>query len=218
MPVLGNDVTSRFYSAIHITDKRLVLSSTPLSFEDYIITDSVEFIGTHSFWSNNNKHHTYKVKVGSIFLNLLFDTGMRSVMSYKDKSFFLFDIELVTSDSLGISAKMFNDIVKRVKFQGDYHNKVDQMRVYSFTCDSLFSLNSYEMVSYIPIYINEANIRDKKRDGYITYNFVARFDIAYYDPYSRVMKLYKLKGYESIRNDIPLHEFIKKVRRLSGQK
>ncbi len=208
LPLLGTDITSKFYSAIHITDKRLALSSTPLSFEDYVITDSVEFIGTHSFWSKNMRH-MYKVKVGSVFLNLLLDTGMRSGMSFKDKSFFPFDIKLVTSDSLGVSAKMFNDIVKRVKFQGDYHNKVDQMRVYSFTCDSLFSLNSYEMISYIPIYINDVNISDKPKDGYITYNFLARFDIAYYDPYSRVMKLYKLKGYESLRNDIPLRELLK---------
>lgn len=198
--ILGNDFISKHYSAVHLTEKYLSISNIPLSFAKYDIVDSVVL-------SSNTNGHIYRVKIESDSLNLLFDSGFLASNQYNDSSYVYYDIILSARDSTNIAFKVFNDIKMRARANMMYYFGD---RVVNSVYDSMFNVNSHQITSYIPFFMSSTNRVDI--DGYITYGFMARFDIAYYDPYKKTMKLYKIKDYRSIMRDLSIWEYMKGVK------
>lgn len=204
--VLGLDFITRFYSAIHLTDQKLSLSTKPLSFSEFEIIDSVVFAKSNQ---NNDIRSYYRVNVKSDSLNLLFDSGMHYGIGYADGIPFYSDIVLKSADSASISCKIFNEMKRNSKIRIVDYKKNDSTEI---IYDSLFSINSHKIISYIPYYnvSNDRSGRDRSNeDGYVTFGFISRFDIFYNDPKSRTIKLYKIKDYKSLSRDVSIWEYSK---------
>lgn len=201
--VLGNDFMNQYYHAVHLTDKRLSLSTTPISFASYDIVDSVTFCG-----HRDNDLQIYTVKIENNFLNLVLDSGLISRDRNESTSPYIYwDIVLTAKDSTDIALKVFNDIKGRARVNLSYFiGKTETYAVY----DSVFSIGSYKTQSYISCRI-DSTFKDSS-NGYIAYGYIARFDIAYYNPQTNTMKLYKIKDYKSIMRDVSIWEYVKGVK------
>lgn len=204
--VLGNDFMHQFYYAVHLTDQKMSLSKEPISFSEFNIIDSL-VLGSIDI---DYMHRlVYNVQVGSDSLKFLVDSGMRLGMKYGSKSgtdSVYYDIVLGGKDSTHKSFRVFNDIKRKARVNLVQYEDSHQFHI---TYDSLFTINSQQIKSYIP-WVNEMKY-NSHYDGYITYGLISRFDIFYYDPNTRVIKLYKVKDYTSINRDVSIWEFIKRL-------
>lgn len=193
IPTLGNSTLFSHYHAMYITDKYLTLSESPIAFDSNMITDSIEFR-----YEDNNRMVS-KVKVDSTYINLLLDSGMLNFVTYKGSPLFYFDFVLMYTDSTETAARMYRDINERSNMNITIYNDVVSKGTYGK--DVL--INSYPVNTYI---FRAPKNPVSNFEGILNMAFIARFDVMYCDPCDRIVKLYKIKGMESLAKDTPLHE------------
>lgn len=198
MPILGNSTLLSHYYAMYVTDRYMTLSETPITFDPNMITDSIEFQ-----YGDNNRMVS-KVKVDSTYLNLLLDSGMLHTTQFKDYPVLYFDFILMYKDSTETAAKVYREISKRSNFNITLYNKT----VSKGTCGKDVTINSYPVITYI---LSAPENPTSNFEGVLNMAFIARFDVLYCNPFDRIVKLYKIKGKNSLMKDTPFYEYIKGI-------
>lgn len=200
--VLGTDFMHDFYYAVHLTDNKLSLSNTPLSFADLEITDSVVF----KLNTKYGKRPICKSKIDSDSLELLLDSGMDMGLYLGNDNFGTrYDIVLEDCDTISETFKVFSRIESKPTVKMNYRMRENEFNIVH---DSIFKFDSFSMQAYI-LFVRSKN-HELRYNGYVTYGLISRFDIFYYDPEDRVAKLYKIKDYASLSGDVPFSEFKKR--------